>query len=121
MLRDVPSRPSHPLKIARAGQLHEIGDGGLLVGIIDAESFDRIVLQLEPGDRLILYSDGVTDCEDTVGAPWGDEEFHAILSNSAHVPMTDILDDVRQKLVQWRGSTKFNDDVSVLAVEMLAP
>lgn len=75
-------------------------------------------LELEPGDRLYLYSDGVTEARSIEGKFFGNKRLVETLARGQTQSLSGsialLLDDLRQ----WCGDTPFRDDVSVLAVEI---
>lgn len=73
---------------------------------------------LEPGDRLILFSDGITE------AMRGKEEFGldrlaAIMRDTLSKPLDQSLHTVYEQVAAWEGSPHFSDDVTLLALERL--
>lgn len=52
----------HPLVLRRDGRAEFIGQGGIPVGLLPDVPYDQFETVLEPGDRLLLYSDGFTEC-----------------------------------------------------------
>jgi sigma-B regulation protein RsbU (phosphoserine phosphatase) len=65
---------------------------------------------------LILYSDGVTECQNPEGGMSGDIQLRAAIEakTGAGPKMTDILG---ANLREWRGQSDFEDDISVLVLE----
>jgi sigma-B regulation protein RsbU (phosphoserine phosphatase) len=61
-LQMVQAGHPHPLLIRESGKLEFVGQGGLPIGLIADIPFDRVELEMAPGDRLLLYSDGFTEC-----------------------------------------------------------
>ncbi|KAA3621346.1 MAG: fused response regulator/phosphatase [Proteobacteria bacterium] len=106
-----------PLLLRRDGQVRELGDGGMPVAMLDFASYESFGVTLQPGDRLILYSDGVTECASQSGELYGEERFRAFLSRNFQSASSDILDTLRTELEHWSGGEGFGDDVSVLALE----
>jgi len=53
----------HPLVLRSDGSTEFLGEGGLPIGLLPDVSFQQIETQLQPGDRLLLYSDGFTECQ----------------------------------------------------------
>lgn len=52
----------HAILIRANGEVEQIGDGGMPVGLIDQALFEQVEFTLDPGDRLLLHSDGFTEC-----------------------------------------------------------
>jgi sigma-B regulation protein RsbU (phosphoserine phosphatase) len=75
------------------------------------------MLQLDAGSRLVLYSDGVTDCRDGQGTPFGAERLQQVLHRHRDAPLAQAGDALQSALHGWRGGASFEDDFTFLAVE----
>lgn len=106
-----------PLHIDAAGAVTSIGDGGLPIGILSDATYEAHMVQLLSGARLYLYSDGVTDCTNAVGTGFGQQRLEYILSKQQKKPLAQAGLEVRQALLDWKGSIDaFEDDVTLLAL-----
>lgn len=63
----------YPLLIRRDGGMELVGEGGLPIGLLPDARFDHIELTMRPGDRLLLYSDGFTECPLARGGMLGED------------------------------------------------
>jgi phosphoserine phosphatase RsbU/P len=94
------------------------GAGGVPIGVLDEPGYEATQLQLAAGDRLVLYSDGVTDCRDAAGTAFGDERLRALLQSQRAAPLAQGGEQVHAALRAWRGGAAFEDDVTLLALEV---
>ncbi len=89
---------------------------GFPIGLAPSE-YESQHLRLEPGDRLYLYSDGVTEAMNGADALYGPDRLMSGLERGRDVPLersvAALLDDVRA----WCGPAGLRDDLSLLAVE----
>lgn len=107
----------HPLVVARDGGVRRLGDGGLPVGAITGARYRPSEFALGPGERLALYSDGVTDCVDAAGRPFGVERLQQALAGAAGADIDALLRSAGRALDDWRGTAAYDDDVSLLILE----
>lgn len=111
-----------PVFLPVEGEVKLVGEGGFPVGMLPDVSFDSFKLQLQPGDRLFIYSDGVTECSNrSNGELFGEERLVAWLTENRHLSLSELKNSLEQKLLEWRGSEEFEDDVSLLALEFNPP
>ena len=70
------------------------------------------------GDRVYLYSDGIPEARDAEGEQWGNERLSECLSGLRETDLDEGLPVVLETVRAWQGGEHFDDDVSLLAVEI---
>jgi sigma-B regulation protein RsbU (phosphoserine phosphatase) len=113
-----------PPYLARPGrqEVEPIGDGGLPIGILDDAEYEAQCLQLEPGARLHLYSDGVPECTNPQQEVFGQEALQSILTTQHDASIKQVQLIIDQALVTWHGQEgRFDDDLTFLTVEFAGP
>jgi serine phosphatase RsbU (regulator of sigma subunit) len=88
------------------------------VGIMDGLDFETQRTPFKDTDRLLTYSDGITECMDPDGAMFGDEPLKKLFHEKVSLSSKEIHDIILQKLFEFRGSAPANDDVSILVLEL---
>ncbi|MFN3210446.1 MAG: PP2C family protein-serine/threonine phosphatase [Roseovarius sp.] len=118
--RVVMAQAGHPCPaVQRADGKVEIGGpGGLPVGLIEGARYEPFEVQLCPGDRLLLYSDGVDECADRQGRLLGEEGLRRILRELRQTGGMAFLESVVWKLADHAGRDEFDDDVSAVLLEI---
>ena len=107
----------HPILLSANGNTKLIGRGGPPVGLVDGLSYECIDFQMRPGDRLFLYSDGLSESLNQSGEMLGEDglaklfQKHGALSNAE--ALTCVEQDV-QTFINHRG---LEDDISMLSLE----
>jgi phosphoserine phosphatase RsbU/P len=109
----------HPVLVRADGTMTQIGQGGLPVGLIADAAFDRHDIAFGPGDRLVLFSDGFTECPLPSGDDFGEDGLASSLRKSAHLSGSDLLEAMVWDLSQRAETDSFPDDVSGLVVDLL--
>jgi sigma-B regulation protein RsbU (phosphoserine phosphatase) len=102
----------HPVVMRRDGTIEIVGEGGLPVGLIAGALYERIMVQLEPGDRLFLVSDGITECPDRHGVDLGVEGLARLLTKNSALAPKDLLEALVWDLSAYTNGEEFRDDVS---------
>jgi phosphoserine phosphatase RsbU/P len=109
-----------PLILRKSGAIDSLKPGGLPFGMFQGADYESQAFALGPGDRLILYSDGVTECCNQAGEQFGIERMQAALAASAGDHRARMTRELEAQLQQWSGSLDFEDDVSLLVLERVS-
>jgi sigma-B regulation protein RsbU (phosphoserine phosphatase) len=119
-VRAVQAGHPHPTVLRASGAVERVGGGGLPVGLLPDARFEAFDLALAPGDRLLVSSDGITECASDSGEPLDEEGFAELLARNAALGGPALLDALLWELAARAGSAEFEDDVSALLLERLA-
>jgi phosphoserine phosphatase RsbU/P len=90
---------------------------GLPIGILDSD-YGEASVQLKPGDRLYIYSDGVTEAMNEGRELFGQERLLELLDQSRSMPLDSSLSSLVRGIEGWGCRTCLKDDVSLVALEM---
>jgi sigma-B regulation protein RsbU (phosphoserine phosphatase) len=93
---------------------------GFPVGVGMANYREQVV-RLQPGDRLVLYSDGLTEARNADGEHFGTRRLLTTLEETSHLPLGEGLNALLENAEAWRGNTPRHDDIAILAAEIVAP
>ncbi|WP_298361440.1 PP2C family protein-serine/threonine phosphatase [uncultured Litoreibacter sp.] len=107
----------HPMILRADGQIEELGGGGMPIGLLPDARYDSFNAKLRPNDKLILYSDGVTEAENPQGEPLDEAGLIGMLQRTPGRDGAEILNDVLVDLEVFCGTSEFSDDVSGLIFE----
>lgn len=91
------------------------------VGILDDVDFKNEVLYLEPGDRVLLYTDGITEATDTRGQMFGPDRLLEALQENRHIDLETTLAALMGRVERFSSRTSLRDDLTVLAFELADP
>jgi serine phosphatase RsbU (regulator of sigma subunit) len=110
-----------PLLMDPAGRIELMPYGaGQLLGVLEDPLLDEQTLLLPPGSMLLLYTDGVLDCRDEQGDPFGMELLKATLSALKRLPAQEICRQLWQRIKDYQGSAPQDDDVTIVSIHALA-
>jgi sigma-B regulation protein RsbU (phosphoserine phosphatase) len=88
--------------------------------MIAGASYDDIVIELAPGARLYFYSDGLVEAADSEGEEFGKERILRAAESSLDETLEQSLRAIVERVTDWQGGENFEDDLSILAVEIPA-
>ncbi len=94
-----------------------IGESGFPVGVFPDAVYEVLEFRLGRGDRLYLYSDGVTECRNGDSEMFTTERLVGLLEKGRVTPLGKLMRHVEGELHRWRGGEEFEDDVTLLALE----
>jgi len=118
MVRFCQAGHPNPAVIRRNGDVEFFGEGGAPIGLMPEMDYETSVLHMVPGDRFMIFSDGITECEDPSGKMLENEGLAEMLKRHPCLGEKAILDHVVQDLVAFGGTETFADDVSALVFTM---
>jgi sigma-B regulation protein RsbU (phosphoserine phosphatase) len=108
----------NPIYLPNKGDAHFIGKPSLPVGVIPEVKFESIYLNYSSKDRLFFYSDGVTECINSNEEMFGSDRLLQYINETRELPLSEVLNKLKKALISWRGSSEFEDDISLLALEI---
>jgi sigma-B regulation protein RsbU (phosphoserine phosphatase) len=113
------SQCGHPFPALQRknGSVEAFGDGGFPVGLIPNAEFEDFEIQIAAGERIILLSDGVTECPDGDGGMLGVNGFMTLVENISHLTGSAFFDTMLWDLTNFNDDKDFPDDVSAILLE----
>lgn len=91
----------------------------IIVGFIENFQFSEETLHLEPGDTLLLYTDGVTEAVDTELKEYGEERLEKLLKNTTQMGCQEMIDAVKADVKAFTEEAEQSDDITLLAIKRL--
>jgi sigma-B regulation protein RsbU (phosphoserine phosphatase) len=111
---------NHPYMFSARGGLREMTDGGgVICGLYEGAKYEAGNLQLEPGDGLLLYTDGATEAFNEDAAMFGDARLRAILETMADAPVEGVVKRLMAEVRAFVGFAPQSDDITVVAIRYL--
>ena len=106
-----------PLLIRTDGTVKELEKGGPMIGLNGALPFEEEEIPLDPGDRIVLYTDGVIEYEKTDLEFYGEERFNAVIKRSAGLSIDALSEAIMEDLMTFGEGAAPRDDITLLAIE----
>ena len=121
MTASVASGGHNALAVVRGNggvEMHDVD--GMPFGFPAAIPYEESQIDLEPGDIVVLYTDGITEARDPQGEMYGDLRFGQLLGSLAGSKPGELVTQVYEALERYTGTTDWDDDVTVLAASIPA-
>jgi sigma-B regulation protein RsbU (phosphoserine phosphatase) len=106
-----------PIKFGVDGTASLVGEGGFPVGLWPGMTYEETTMELLPGERMLLYSDGVVACLNEQGVEYSLEQLQAVVSSMTGQPIKQVLRAIHADLEAWNHGQDFPDDISFLILE----
>ena len=109
-------RAGHPSPLLlRKGPVSELyTTGSLPVGLLEKADYASTFSQLEPGDTLLLYSDGLTEAEDKDRHLFQDYRLKQLLEQHPDASLETLQNEVFSAIEAFTGQTEHSDDLTLL-------
>ncbi len=109
-----------PLLRWRQGALEPIESNGLLFGVLPDSSYPVRELTLDPGDRYLLYTDGVVDPENAAGESFGDRALEQVLYDNQTRTPAELLDRLLKEIPRWQPTSATQpDDITLIVIDVM--
>jgi serine phosphatase RsbU (regulator of sigma subunit) len=106
-----------PIIVRSSGAAEMLEGGGPVLGIVPMAAYRQMQAHLDPGDMLVLYSDGVTEANNIDYAEFGEERFIEVLKAHRTQPATAIVEAVTKALAEFAAGAPQADDITLVVAK----
>jgi sigma-B regulation protein RsbU (phosphoserine phosphatase) len=103
-----------PPILVRSGTSTMLDVNGMVVGAFPSSKYDESTVQLESGDLLVFYTDGITEPENEYGEMFGEDRLIELVAKNAEHDDARIIETVMEAVHQWSGAGEQPDDMTLL-------
>jgi sigma-B regulation protein RsbU (phosphoserine phosphatase) len=116
-------RAGHPSPLLlRQGEVSELySTGSFPVGLVEQATFPSAHIELEPGDTLLLYTDGVTEAENGERELFEDRRLKETFARYQDAPLKGLQDGILSTVEKFTDGTSQSDDITLLLVRYRGP
>jgi sigma-B regulation protein RsbU (phosphoserine phosphatase) len=105
--------------LVRRGTVLRLESNGMAVGMFPDFPFEQTSLDLQRGDLLIAFTDGITESENGRGEQFGEERLTELLIRTSDRPLDDIVHTVTDAVRNWASDPDNQDDTTILLARRL--
>jgi sigma-B regulation protein RsbU (phosphoserine phosphatase) len=119
--RALYSAAGHPPILRwREGRLERIESNGLLFGVMPEPSCPVLEMPVNPGDRFLLYTDGLTESQNSRGDFFGDNKLEQVVRRNQSYSPSQLADQLLSEISLWQADSSFQqDDITLIVVDVL--
>jgi phosphoserine phosphatase RsbU/P len=113
------SAAGHPPLLRWNHGLERIESNGLLFGVLTEAEYPVRQLPLCAGDRLLLYTDGVTEPENKAGQAFGDKKLQGVLAKNGAVDPANLSRRIMSEIQAWQCAAEAQDDMTLIVIDVV--
>jgi len=117
VLRFTNAGHNPPLLVRSNGQMLRLEAGGRVLGALTDSNYAQQEIQLTSGDRLVLFTDGVTEVRNAFGEEFGEEGLRAVLARAHQHSAAKLQSTIMNQVSRFCGD-RFDDDAALMVVEV---
>ena len=102
-----------PLLVRENGSVDRLSGGGMVLGVFSDISYEQIELKLEPRDRLVFYTDGISEVLNSEGEEYGDDRLAEAAARSRALDPVRLKDALLEDVTRFADG-KFQDDATLI-------
>ncbi len=106
-----------PILLRASGEVQMLEVGGLILGVMEDTEYEDAVCELDPGDVLVIYSDGISEAPDSDGGEFGEQGIIDVLVRERQQSAATILDAVVKAALDFSGDQLQMDDMTMIVLK----
>lgn len=103
-----------PLLVRATGGFEKLTGGGVILGILPIATYQEFTTQMQPGDVLVMFSDGVTEAVSPADEDFGEERLAAVVERLRDRPAREIIEAIESAVVEFTRGAPAADDITVV-------
>jgi serine phosphatase RsbU (regulator of sigma subunit) len=112
------TQPIHFSAKTEATTLVETTGDTFPLGILEDASYEETLLQLEPGDKVVLYTDGIVEAMNEKEEMYGFERLQEVIKSSRAETSEKLMNEIITAVQDFAGNTPQHDDLTVIVVSV---
>ncbi len=105
-----------PYVISAKGEMRELKEGGMVLGLFSSAQYGSGTIQLQPGDHIVLFTDGVIEARNTAGDEFGEERLCDLLRKHSRASTSEILERLKEAIASFSANAPQHDDITMMVL-----
>lgn len=106
-----------PPVLFRRDRIQRLEGGGTVVGLFPSARYTQAEIEIEPGDLLLAFTDGMTEPENTYGQEFGEERLLDVAQRTRSSPPEVMMNEIYRAVSDWTGSPELQDDMTLVVAQ----
>jgi sigma-B regulation protein RsbU (phosphoserine phosphatase) len=102
------------------GNVRFLERGGVPLGMFKDTRYHEYYLTIEPGDLLVLYTDGVTEAQNPEGEEFGRDRLANSVTKAAHLSARELITAVHKDVIDWTQGGGMTDDATFFVIKAMS-
>lgn len=94
----------------------ELTTGGMVLGLFSAAQYEAETVKLDPGDHLVLFTDGVVEALNSEGEEFGKERLIALMQANAQADTAEIKNRLQEAVLSFSAHAPQHDDITLMVL-----
>ena len=106
-----------PIVVRPSGETAELGATGVPVGLLEGSRYELAGRQLSPGEKVVIYTDGVTEAQDARGAFFGRKRLFDLVRANAGASSSELHDAIQGAVREFTEGAPQSDDITLVVLD----
>ena len=104
-----------PILVRQDGSFVRLHEGGAVLGVFQDWNYEQSEVEFAPGDRCVLFTDGVTEVRNSDGEEFGETRLIELLARIRHLGADTMQKEAMRTVAEFSGG-EFHDDATIIAI-----
>lgn len=118
----ITSNAGHPpllLYKKKTGKIKRLRPMGRILGMLPNAIFETTTCELDAGDRILLYTDGIYEAHDAQNEQFGETRLHDFIASNTSLSPDQFADCLIDEIIQWSGGdSHIDDDIALVVIDI---
>jgi sigma-B regulation protein RsbU (phosphoserine phosphatase) len=106
-----------PPVLLRRGKVERLKVGGTVVGLFSPLTYEQAEIQIQPGDLLLAFTDGITEPENIYGEEFGEDRVLQVVRRALSASPQILVEEIYRSVSDWTGSPELQDDMTLVVAK----
>ncbi|RQV98155.1 serine/threonine-protein phosphatase [bacterium] len=106
-----------PLLIRKSGEVRELSEGGLILGMIPGVVYETVSVSIIPHDCIVLFTDGITEAMDSTQEEFGENRLKDYSQKHLDSPATQLIDGIIEAVKNFSATEIQADDMTMIVIK----